>query len=108
MPNNSAQFSPCSLLIASPRQWWLSLVSLARMSATPQAEAHAELLQSKEFQDELKFLQRTRDSFITAFNAITFYSSRSPYLCRKTCFLPMQRTFFSLRCPMPRLCRREY
>lgn len=58
------------------------------MSASPQteqpSEAHAELRKSKEFQDELKFLQRTRDSFITAFTAITLYSSRSPYLCRKS------------------------
>ena len=58
------------------------------MSATPQleqaSEAHLELRNSKEFQDELKFLYRTRDSFIKAFTAITLYSSRSPYLCRKS------------------------
>lgn len=54
------------------------------MSAIPQSEAHAELRESKEFQDELKFLQRTRDSFIKAFAAITLYSSRSPYLCQKS------------------------
>jgi len=54
------------------------------MSGIPQSEAHAELRESKEFQDELKFLQRTRDSFIKAFTAITVYSSRSPYLCRKS------------------------
>lgn len=54
------------------------------MNADPKSEAHANLRQSKEFQDELKFLQRTRDSFIMAFTAISLYSSRSPYLCRKS------------------------
>ncbi len=47
-------------------------------------DSHAELRNSKEFQDELKFLQRTRDSFLKAFSAIAFYSSRSPYLCNKS------------------------
>ncbi len=47
-------------------------------------EADVELRNSKEFQDELKFLQRTRDSFLEAFTAVTFYSSPSPYLCRKS------------------------
>lgn len=54
------------------------------MNAITQSEAHTELRQSKEFRDELKFLQRNRDSFIKAFTAITLYSSRSPYLCRKS------------------------
>lgn len=45
---------------------------------------HVAPRESKEFQDELKFLRRTRDSFIKAFTAITHYSTRSPYLCRKS------------------------
>jgi hypothetical protein len=57
----------------------VQLFTLCRMSTTPQStqpsEAHEELRKSKEFQDELKYLQRTTDGFITAFTAITFYSS---------------------------------
>ena len=48
------------------------------------SDSHAELRKSKEFQDEIKCLQRTRDCFIKAFTAITFYSSRSPDLCQKS------------------------
>jgi hypothetical protein len=58
------------------------------MKASPKsetdAEEHATLRASKDFQDQLKHLQRTRDSFIKAFLAITLYSSRTPYLCRKS------------------------
>lgn len=43
-------------------------------------EAHAKLRASKEYQDELKFLGRMQDDFLKAFTAVTFYSTRSPYL----------------------------
>jgi|SRR5579859_2329775 len=54
------------------------------MSTSTPSEVHSRLRESKDFQDELKFLHRTRDGFITAFTAVSFYSSRSPYLCRKS------------------------
>lgn len=50
----------------------------------PHSEAHAKLRESKEYQDELKYLYRTRDSFVTTFAAVTLYSSRSPCLNGKS------------------------
>lgn len=55
------------------------------MSDEPEEmDVHAKLRESKEYQDELKFLARTRDEFLRAFTAVAMYSGRPPSLNSKS------------------------